>query len=61
MRKKRPKKVRDSPTKKHTGAHMIMKSRKKVDEEKYIEFQLFEDDNRDDAKLKNEVLKKRFE
>ena len=40
---------------------MIKKSRKTVDDEKYIEFQLFEDDDRDQEKLKEEVLIKKFE
>jgi len=40
-------KVIHSQLKKHTGAHMIKKTRKVIDEDKYIEFQLFEDDDRD--------------
>jgi hypothetical protein len=47
MRRKRPKKVINSNLKKHTRALMIKKTRKIIDEEKYIEFQLFEDDERD--------------
>ena len=40
---------------------MIKKTRKVIDEEKYIEFQLFEDDERDEEKLKKEALIQRFE
>ena len=61
FRRKRPKKVIHSQLKKHTGARMIKKTRKVIDEEKYIEFQLFEDDDRDTEKLKKEALIQRFE